>query len=106
MKMPRRWRKRILTWSLPPVPLSPVERHGTLSRVLEGVFSKRDHEFESAFLQRGVSCEPYFLSRASLVAAVRAASVEPRGPAAPASIAPTEASGVLPIQGCLTPACA
>jgi quercetin dioxygenase-like cupin family protein len=27
---------------------------------LEGVFSKRDHEFESAFLQRGVRCEPDF----------------------------------------------
>jgi hypothetical protein len=34
------------------VSLSPVERHGTLWRVLEAVFSKRDHEFESAFLQR------------------------------------------------------
>ena len=27
-------------------------RHGTLWRILEGVFSKRDHEFESASLQR------------------------------------------------------
>jgi hypothetical protein len=34
------------------------ERHGTLWRVLEGVFSKRDHEFESGFLQRRVMSEP------------------------------------------------
>jgi hypothetical protein len=40
------------------VPLSSAEGHGTLWRVLEGVFSKRDHEFESAFLQRRVGCEP------------------------------------------------
>ena len=40
------------------VPLLPVERHGTLWRVLAGVFSKRDHEFESAFLQRRVMNEP------------------------------------------------
>jgi hypothetical protein len=33
---------------------NPVARLG-------GVFSKRDHEFESAFLQRGVRCEPDFL---------------------------------------------
>jgi hypothetical protein len=39
------------------VPLSSAERRGTLWRVLEGVFSKRDHEFESAFLQRGVRNE-------------------------------------------------
>jgi hypothetical protein len=37
------------------VPLSPVERHGTLWRVLEGgLLKKRDHEFESAFLQQAV----------------------------------------------------
>ena len=36
------------------VPLSSAEGHGTLWRVLEGVFSKRDHEFESGLLQRGV----------------------------------------------------
>ena len=40
------------------MPLSPAERRGTLWRVLEGVFSKRDHEFESAFLQRRVRSEP------------------------------------------------
>jgi hypothetical protein len=34
------------------VPLSSAEGHGTLWRVLEGGFSKRDHEFESAFLQQ------------------------------------------------------
>jgi hypothetical protein len=39
------------------VPLSSAEGHGTLWRVLEGGFSKRDHEFESALLQRRVSCE-------------------------------------------------
>jgi hypothetical protein len=39
------------------VPLSSAEGHGTLWRVLEGGFSKRDHEFESAFLQRRVRCE-------------------------------------------------
>jgi hypothetical protein len=33
------------------VPLSSAERRGTLWRVLEGVFSKRDHEFESGFLR-------------------------------------------------------
>jgi hypothetical protein len=36
------------------VPLSSAEGHGSLWRVLEGVFSKRDHEFESAFLQQPV----------------------------------------------------
>jgi hypothetical protein len=46
------------------VPLSSAERRGTLWRVLEGVFSKRDHEFESGFLQRGVGCEPDFLGDA------------------------------------------
>jgi hypothetical protein len=39
------------------VPLSSAEGHGTLWRVSEGVFSKRDHEFESAFLQQRVSSE-------------------------------------------------
>ena len=38
-------------------------------------------------------------SAAAVVSALRAASVEPRGPPAPASIAPTEASGVPQIQG-------
>jgi hypothetical protein len=40
-------------WTLTFVALRS-ERHGTLWRVLEGVFSKRDHEFESGFLQRRV----------------------------------------------------
>ena len=32
-------------------------------RVLEGGFSKRDPEFEPAFLQRRVKCEPDFLDQ-------------------------------------------
>ena len=44
-------------------------------------------------------------SAAAVVSAVRAAAVEPRGPTAPASIAPTEASGVLHIQGWGARAC-
>jgi hypothetical protein len=35
-----------------------------------GFDSTWDREFESTLLQRRVSCEPYFLSRASLMAAV------------------------------------
>jgi hypothetical protein len=37
-------------------------------------------------------------SAAAVVSAVRAASVEPGGPASPASIAPTAASGMLPVH--------
>src|SRR5215510_5309467 len=42
---------------------------------------------------------PRTASAAAVVSAVRAASVEPGGPAAPASIAPTAASGMLPFHG-------
>jgi hypothetical protein len=38
------------------VPLSPAEGHGTLWRVLEGVFSKRDHEFESSQQRASAPC--------------------------------------------------
>jgi hypothetical protein len=38
-------------------------------------------------------------SAAAVVSAVCAAAVEPRGPTSPASIAPTETSGVLHTQG-------
>ena len=41
-----------------------MARVGTVSPL------RRDRGFESPFLQRRVSCEPYFLSRASLMAAV------------------------------------
>ena len=41
------------------VPLSPAERLGIAAVCREGrLFSKRDHEFESGFLQRGVYCKP------------------------------------------------
>jgi len=43
------------------VPLSPAERLGIAAACRGGrLFSKRDHEFESGFLQRGVclSSEP------------------------------------------------
>ena len=41
----------------PAVTLSPAERRGTLWRV-GGAFLKRDHGFESAFLQRRVTRTP------------------------------------------------
>ena len=43
-------------WTLTFVALRS-ERYGTLWRDLEGVFSKRDHEFESGFLQQRVRGE-------------------------------------------------